>query len=68
MEMRKNDYTAKRGPKFRFDKEKYQVRFLVERTNAWIKAFWRVRIRRDYKVAVFKAFVYLALIIILIRS
>lgn len=68
MEMRRGDYTAKRGPKFSFDGEKYKVRFLVERTNAWLKAFWRVRIRRDYKAGVFKAFVYLALIIILIRS
>lgn len=68
MEMRRGDYIAKRGPKFSFDKEKYKVRFLVERTNAWLKSFWRVRIRRDYKVSMFKAFVYLALIIILIRS
>lgn len=68
MEMRRRDYTAKRGPKFSFDREKYKVRFLVERTNAWLKSFWRVRIRRDYKVSMFKAFVYLALIIILIRN
>lgn len=68
MEMRQGDYTRKRGPKFRFDKEKYKIRFLVERTNAWLKSFWRIRIRREYKPAMFKAFVYLALIIILIRS
>lgn len=68
METRRGDYTAKRGPKFRFDGEKYQVRFLVERTIGWLKAFWRIRIRRDYRVAMFKAFTYLALIIILIRS
>lgn len=68
MEMRRGDYTAKRGPKFRFDREKYKVRFLVERTMAWLKAFWRLRIRRDYRVSMFKAFTYLALIIILIRS
>ncbi len=43
------------------------VRFLVERTNAWLKAFRRIRIRREYKPAMFKAFVYLALIIILVR-
>lgn len=68
MEMKRGDYVAKRGPKFRFDKDKYKVRFLVERTVAWLKAFWRLRIRRDYRVAMFKAFTYLALIIILIRS
>jgi len=61
-------YTRKIGPKFRFDKEKYQVRFLVERTNAWLKSFWRIRLRREHKPAMYKAFVYLALIIILIRS
>ena len=61
-------YTRKIGPKFRFDKEKYQVRFLVARTNAWLKSFWRIRLRREHKPAMYKAFVYLALIIILIRS
>lgn len=68
MEIRKGDYTAKRGPKFKFDKLKYKTRFLVEKLNAWIKNFWRIRIRREYKPAMFKAFVYLALIIILIRN
>ncbi|KKS39828.1 MAG: Transposase B [Candidatus Gottesmanbacteria bacterium GW2011_GWB1_43_11] len=68
MEMRKGDYIRKRGPKFSFNKEKYQVRFLIERLNAWIKNFWRVRVRRDYKPAIYKAFVYLALIIVLLRQ
>jgi transposase len=61
-------YTRKVGPKFKFDEEKYKIRFLVERTNAWLKSFWRIRIRREHNPAMFKAFVYLALIIILIRS
>lgn len=68
MEMRRGDYVRKRGPKFKFDKDKYKVRFLVERLNGWIKSFRRLRLRREYRVAMFKAFVYLALIIILIRS
>lgn len=68
MEMRSRDYRRKRGPKFSFNKVKYQVRFLVERLNAWLKNFWRIRTRREYKPAMYKAFVYLALIIILIRS
>lgn len=67
MEVREQDYTRKRGPKFKLNKEKYKVRFLVERTNAWIKNFRRLRLRREYNIAMFKAFVYLALIIILIR-
>ena len=68
MEMRKEDYIRKRGPKFTFDKEKYQVRFLVERINGWLKSFRHIRTRRDYHPAMFKAFVYLALIIVLIRQ
>lgn len=61
-------YTRKIGPKFKFDGEKYKIRFLVERTNAWLKSFWRIRIRREHSPAMFKAFVYLALIVILTRS
>lgn len=68
METRSRDYIRKRGPKFSFDKEKYTVRFLVERLNAWLKNFWRIRTRREYKPAMYKAFVYLALIIILLRQ
>jgi len=68
MEMRNGDYTRKRGPKFKFEASKYKVRFLIERLNAWLKNFWRIRIRRDRYPAMFKAFVYLGLIIVLIRS
>jgi len=68
MEMRVGDYIRKRGPKFSFDKQKYKVRFLVERTNGWLKSFRHIRTRRDYLPSMFKAFVYLALIIILIRQ
>jgi len=67
METKKNDYLHKRGPKFKLNREQYKVRFLVERLNAWLKSFRRIRIRREYKPAMFKAFVYLALIIILLR-
>ena len=67
MQTRKGDYIRKKGPKFSFKASKYQVRFLVERTNAWLKNFWRIRIRRERNPAMYKAFVYLALIIILIR-
>ena len=55
-------------PKFKFDKDKYQVRFKVERCFAWLENFWRIKIRREYRLAMFKAFVYLAAIIILIRN
>ena len=68
MQIRRGDYTRKRGPKFKFEASKYRVRFLIERTNAWLKNFWRIRVRRDRNPAMFKAFVYLGLIIVLIRS
>jgi len=68
MQMRGKDYLRKRGPKFTFEASKYRVRFLIERLNAWLKNFWRIRVRRDRNPAMFKAFVYLGLIIVLIRS
>ena len=68
METKHGDYTRKRGPKFSFDKEKYKTRFLVERLNAWLKNFWRIRIRQDRLPAMYKGFVYLGLIIILLRQ
>ena len=67
MQMKTNDYKRKRGPKFNFDGIKYQIRFLIERLNGWLKNFRSVRTRRTYHPAMFKASVYLALIIILIR-
>lgn len=68
METRSRDYQRKRGPKFGFDAQKYKTRFLVERLNAWLKNFWRIRIRRDRLPAMYKGFVYLGLIIILLRQ
>lgn len=68
MEMRQGDYTRKRGPKFRFDEEQYKIRFKIERCFAWVEQFKRVRHRVDRHISSFRAFVYLALIIILIRS
>jgi transposase len=67
METRRIDYTKKRGPAFSFDKEIYKSRFELERTNGWVKAFRSLRLRRSYHPANFKALVYLALILILIR-
>lgn len=67
MKVREQDFRRKRGPKFMFDQKQYNLRFLVERLNGWIKNFRRLRLRREYHIASFKALVYLALIIILIR-
>lgn len=68
MKTRVGDYTCKRGPKFQLKDDKYRVRFLIEKTFAWIENFKRCRYRVDYLLSSFKAFVYLALIIILIRA
>jgi len=68
MQTREGYHIRKRGPKFQFDGEKYKVRFKIERTHAWMENFKRLRLRREYLPAMFKGFVYLALIIILLRS
>lgn len=68
MKTRRGDYTRKRGPKFRLKEDKYQVRFLIEKAFAWLENFKRCKYRVEYLLSSFKAFVYLALIIILIRN
>ena len=68
MGVREQDYKRKRGPKFKLDEELYKKRFEMERINGWLKSFRGIRIRRTFKPAMFKAMVYLAVIIILIRS
>lgn len=45
-----------------------KMRFKVERTNAWIKSFRRLRFRFDYTLASFQAFTYLAVIVICLRK
>lgn len=68
MKWRDQDFRRKRGPKFKLDHTIYACRFQLEKTNGWLKSFRGIRIRREYHPAMFKAFVYLALIIILVRS
>jgi transposase len=68
METRKGDYIHKKGPKFKVDQQIYETRFNLERTFGWMKSFDRIRIRKDRRIAMFKAFTYLAVIIVLIRS
>lgn len=50
-----------------YDQEKGKKRYVIERTNAWLKSFRRLRMRFDYKAASFEAFLYLAIIIICVR-
>lgn len=68
MKNKKNDYTRKIGPKFKLKVDKYKVRFYVEKTFAWIENFKRCKFRLDYTISSFKSWIYLALIIILIRG
>lgn len=51
-----------------YDKIKGAKRYVVERTNAWIKSFRRLRTRFDYKASSFEAFLYLAIIVICVRK
>lgn len=50
-----------------YDKLKGKSRFVVERTNAWVKSFKRLRFRFDYTANSFEAFLYLAIIVICVR-
>jgi transposase len=68
MRTRERDYTRKRGPKFQLKEDQYRVRFLIEKAFAWLENFKRCKYRVEYLLSSFKAFVYLALIIILIRN
>lgn len=43
-------------------------RFIIERTNAWLKSFKRLRFRFDYTSTSLEAFLYLAIIVICVRK
>jgi transposase len=68
METRVNDYKRKIGPKFKLNQEIYNTRFTIERLFGWLKSFKRCRLRQEFTMSSFKAFIYLSLIIILIRG
>lgn len=68
MEMRSRDYTRKIGPKFKLNQEIYDTRFMIERLFSWLKSFKRCRLRQEFTMSSFKAFIYLSMIIILIRG
>lgn len=50
-----------------YDKTEGAKRYVIERTNAWLKSFRRIRTRFDYKAESFEAFLYLAIIVICVR-
>lgn len=63
-------YTHRRkiGRPPKYDAELGKQRFVVERTNAWLKSFRRLHFRFDRTLPMFKAFVQLACIVICVRN
>lgn len=57
----------KRGPKPHMDKARFAFRAFVERTNAWLKYFRKLRYRWDRKRAMFQAHVDMACLLICLR-
>jgi transposase len=55
------------GPLYEYDRDLYKERFVVERSNGWMKSFRRLRFRYDRTTASFEAFLYLAVIVIGVR-
>jgi transposase len=53
---------------YMYTKEKGKRRYVIERTNAWLKSFRRLRMRFDYTAASFEAFLYLAILVICVRK
>lgn len=50
-----------------YDPKVGKQRYVVERTNAWIKSFKRLKFRFDRSALSFEAFLYLGIMVILIR-
>lgn len=53
----------KRGRSPHYDPELGKQRYVVERTNAWLKSYRRLHFRFDYTAASFRAFLLLACIV-----
>lgn len=51
-----------------YDKTLGKKRYVIERTNAWLKSFRRLRHRFDYTSESFEAFLYLAILVICVRK
>lgn len=61
------DHRRKIGRPPNYDSELGKQRFVVERTNAWLKSFRRLHFRFDRTLPMFKALVQLACIVICVR-
>ena len=60
--------TDKNSWYYLYTKAQGKWRFVIERSNAWIKSFRRLRMRFDYKFSSFEALLYLAIIVICVRK
>lgn len=49
-------------------RRRYRRRWIIERTNAWLLNFRRLTVRYDYKLEHYRAFVYLACALIVLRQ
>lgn len=65
---RKTKHRRKRGRKPHMNKLQFKFRAFVERTNAWLKYFRKLRYRWDRKRAMFQAHVDLACLLICLRK
>lgn len=65
---RKAKHRRKRGHKPHMDKAHFKFRAFVERTNAWLKAFRKLRYRYERKCGMFQAVVDLACLLICLRK
>lgn len=61
-------HRRKRGRPPKYDSQLGKQRFVVERTNAWLKSFRRLRFRSDRTLPMFKTLVQLACIVICVRK
>ncbi len=64
---RKFKHRRKRGRKPHMDKAQFKFRAFVERTNAWLKYFRKLRYRWDRKRSMFQAHVDMACLLICLR-
>lgn len=64
---RRYKHRRKRGRKPNYDKTKAKFRAFVERTNAWLKYFRKLRYRWERKQCMFQAWVDLACLVICLR-
>lgn len=65
---RKFKRRRKRGRPPKYDQDLGKQRFVVERTNGWLKSYRRVHFRYDYTLASFRALLLLACLVICVRK